>query len=101
MDRGRPRKPRLVHKEPKIKQFSPRGRLGRPGYSNIKYEEFEAIRLADYTGLGQAEAAKFMGISQQTFSRVLKNGRECLAEALIRGNIIRVNGGDFKIGRQV
>jgi predicted DNA-binding protein (UPF0251 family) len=100
MRKGRPTKPRLVRKEPKTRQFSPRGAIGRPGYAEIKYEELEAIRLADHTGLSQKECAANMGISQQTFSRVLKKGRTCLAEALIMGKIIRVNGGDFKLAQR-
>ncbi len=95
--RGRPRKTRIVQNEPRTKQFSPRGAIGRPSHKDIKYEEVEAIRLADFTGLSQAEAAKSMGISQQTFSRILRNGRKCLAEALVLGRIIKVQGGDFKI----
>ena len=94
---GRPIKTRLIRKKPPIRQFSPRGRIGRPGYNELKYEELEAIRLADFRGLKQAEAARYMGISQQTFSRVLRSGRKCLAEALVKGEIIKVQGGDFKI----
>jgi len=94
---GRPIKPRIVRKEPPVKQFSPRGRIGRPNHIELKYEEFEAIRLYDHTGLNQRDAAKFMGISQQTFSRILKNGRRMLAEALVNGKIINVAGGEFKI----
>ena len=94
---GRPIKARIVRTEPGTKQFSPRGRIGRPGYKALKFEEIEAIRLIDYMGLDQREAAKFMGISQQTFSRVLGKARKTLAEALINGEIIKVQGGDFKI----
>lgn len=97
---GRPRKPRTIKNEPRTRQFSPRGRIGRPGYAELKYEELEAIRLADYTGLKQRDAAGFMDISQQTFSRVLRNGRKRLAEALIQGKIIKVQGGDFKIEKR-
>lgn len=97
MTKGRPRKPRIIRKEPEICQFSPRGRIGRPGHRELKVEELEAIRLSDYVGLSQKEAAGFMGISQQTFSRVLNNARKGLAEALVRGKILKVKGGDFKI----
>jgi uncharacterized protein len=97
MNKGRPVKPRTIRKEPVIRQFSPRGRVGRPGYIDLKLEEFEAIRLADFVGHDQSSAAKKMRISQQTFSRVLKNARQRLAEALIRGDIIRISGGDFKV----
>lgn len=97
--RGRPKKIRIVQNEPKTWQFSPRGTIGRPGHKELKVEEVEAIRLAYFTGLKQAEAAKSMGISQQTFSRILASGRKRLAEALVLGRIIRVKGGDFKIGK--
>lgn len=97
MDKGRPKKPRIIRNEPKIRQFSPRGRIGRPGNIELKLEEFEAIRLADHTGLSQRDAARFMGISQQTFSRILKRARKSLAEALIRGDIIKVKGGSFRL----
>ena len=62
----------------------------------LKLEGFEAIRLSDHLGLDQREAAKFMGISQQTYSRVLKEARKCVAGALINGNIIRVKGGEYE-----
>ena len=95
--KGRPIKTRIVGREPQTRQFSPRGRVGRPGYKELKFEEVESIRLADYMGLDQREAAKLMGISQQTFSRVLKKARKALAEAVINGEIIKIRGGDFKI----
>lgn len=97
MTKGRPRKTRIIKKEPETRQFSPRGKRGRPGYIELKYEEYEAIRLADLIGLSQIEAAKRMNISQQTFSRVLRNARRCLAKALIRGLIIKIQGGSFKL----
>ncbi len=94
---GRPKKLRKVQNEPNTRQFSPRGNRGRPGYNELKIEELEAIRLSDHMGLKQAEAAKCMGVSQQTFSRVLRNARKGLAEALVLGRIIKVGGGVFKI----
>ena len=94
---GRPIKTRKVHKDPDTKQFSPRGHRGRPGYNELKIEEVEAIRLIDHMGLKQAEAAGSMGISQQTFSRVLRKARKSLGEALVLGRIIKVKGGVFKI----
>ena len=98
---GRPKKSRIVQKEPNTRQFSPRGQRGRPGYNQLKVEELEAIRLIDHMGLKQAEASKCMGISQQTFSRVLRNARKSLAEALVLGRIIKVNGGVHKIEKWV
>ena len=94
---GRPNKVRIIAKDPEIKQFSPRGRHGRPGHTGLKYDELEAIRLSDHVGLDQTEAAGFMGISQQTFSRILKSGRKSVAKALIKGDIIEINGGHYRL----
>ncbi|MFH1655501.1 MAG: DUF134 domain-containing protein [Candidatus Omnitrophota bacterium] len=95
--RGRPKKLRIVKKRPEIRQFSPRGKPGRPNEIELKIEEFEALRLADYEGQNQVEAADDMGISQQTFSRVLNKARRSLSEALVTGKIIRIQGGDYSL----
>lgn len=95
--RGRPKKYRIVRLDPKINQFSPRGRPGRPEEVQLNMDEFEAIRLADYLGLSQKEAAKSMHISQQTFSRIFKRARKTLANGLINGAIIKIQGGPYVI----
>lgn len=95
--RGRPKKYRLVRHDPKISQFSPRGRPGRPDEVNLTVDQYEAVRLADFMGIGQKEAAHSMRISQQTFSRILRGARKSLANALIRGAIIKIQGGSYVI----
>lgn len=92
MARGRPRKPRIIQKEPYIRRFSPRGAAGRPGYTDLSIDQYEALRLADFIGLSQKEAAASMKISQQTFSRVLKAARKALSEAIVLGRIITIKG---------
>jgi len=88
--RGRPKKPRNIQNEPVIRQFSPRGRRGRPDHVDLAIDEYEALRLADFIGLSQKDAATSMKISQQTYSRVLKRARRGLAEGLILGKIINI-----------
>ena len=95
--KGRPKKPRKVKNQPKILAFSPRGRPGRPDEINLKIEELEALRLADKEGLRQVEAAKQMGVSRQSFGRVLKKARKAVAEGLVIGKIIRVAGGSYQL----
>lgn len=93
--RGRPVKVKVIRKKPPISQFSPRGRVGRPGLTELKCEEFEALRLADHTGLDQKSAAEFMDISQQTFSRLLKSARKAVARAIVMGDTISIVGGKY------
>ncbi len=63
----------------------------------MSLEEFEAIKLSDYQGLDQAEAARQMDISRQTFGRILKQARYSLAEALVAGKRIVISGGCYKM----
>ena len=99
--RGRPRKYRIIKVDPKINQFSPRGKPGRPDEVEIKMEEFEALRLADYQNLSQKEAAKSMRISQQTFSRVLTRARNLIAKGITTGCAIRIQGGQYVISSRI
>jgi len=95
--RGRPKKYRIVRQDLKISQFSPRGRPGRPEQVDLTMDELEAIRLSDYMGLNQREAAKSMHISQQTYSRILKRAHKILASGLVHGATIKIQGGHYVI----
>ena len=95
--RGRPKKYRIIKVDPKISQFSPRGKPGRPDEVDLGLDEFEAIRLADFNGQKQVEAAKSMHISQQTFSRILKKAHKAIADGIVHGKIIRIQGGSYVI----
>ena len=53
-------------------------------------DEMEAIRLADYKGMYQEEAAKEMEISRPTFSRILNSARKKIATALLEGKAIEI-----------
>ena len=95
--RGRPKKYRIVRVDPRISQFSPRGKPGRPDEIELAMDEFEAIRLADFRGLEQEKAAESMHISQQTFSRILKRAHKTIADAIVQGKIIKIQGGHYVI----
>jgi predicted DNA-binding protein (UPF0251 family) len=59
----------------------------------LPLDEFEALRLADGDGLPQLEAARLMGISRQTFSRILVRARKTVATCLTQGMAVRIEGG--------
>ncbi len=61
----------------------------------LSVEEIESIRLKDLEGLEQEECAQKMHISRPTFHRVLGAAREKLADALINGKAIQIEGGNF------
>ena len=55
----------------------------------------EAIRLADLEGLYQEAAARRMGVSRQTFGRILEEAHRVVADALINGKALRIEGGQI------
>ena len=65
----------------------------------IRHEELEAIRLVDYLGTDQENAAECMGISRRSMSSDLKIGRRKIADAILHGKAIRIEGGDFVFRR--
>ncbi|MBN2805780.1 MAG: DUF134 domain-containing protein [Prolixibacteraceae bacterium] len=60
------------------------------------YEEFEAIRLADYEDLNQTDAAKKMNISRPTFTRLYDKARKKISKAFVEGKAIVIKGGTFE-----
>lgn len=66
----------------------------------LTLDEFEALRLADYDGLYQEAAALRMGVSRQTFGRIVESGRRKIADALVNGKALRVEGGRAVPGKE-
>jgi predicted DNA-binding protein (UPF0251 family) len=90
----RPRSPRIVGAQPVAPLFKPGGVRAR-SQVRLGDDEFEAIRLADLERMQQAQAARRMGVSRQTFGRVLGSARRKVAEALVHGRALRI---DFSPG---
>jgi uncharacterized protein len=63
----------------------------------LTLDEYEAMRLADFDQLYQEHAAGKMHISRQTFGRVVESAHHKIAEALIHGKAIIIEGGEVAI----
>jgi predicted DNA-binding protein (UPF0251 family) len=93
---SRPFKCRHIGCEPGISYFKPRGiPLSALQEVVLTVDEFEAIRLADLQGFYQEDAAKKMKISRQTFGNIIKSSHGKLADALINGKAIKIEGGVY------
>lgn len=91
---GRPVNCRSVKDLPKITCFRPDGVPCESLESVVlAVDEFEAIRLADSVGLYQVEAAERMNVSRQTFGRILESAHKKVAEALVEGKGLCIEGG--------
>ncbi|HAM98599.1 MAG TPA: hypothetical protein DCQ26_08290 [Marinilabiliales bacterium] len=81
---------RHIENIPNITYYKPVGiPLREMEEESLGLDEFEAIRLADFEGLYQEEAALRMKISRQTFGRILMLAHQKIASALIHGKAIR------------
>ena len=69
-------------------------------YVVLGLDEAEAIRLADLEGLYQEAAARSMGVSRQTFGRIIETARHKVANALLNGKALRIEGGEVTIAEQ-
>ena len=65
----------------------------------LPLDELEALRLADLNGQYQEQAAEQMKISRATFARIIEVARQKVADALINGKALRIEGGPVIIKR--
>ena len=92
----RPKKTRFVSAYPPLNAFVPRG-IPVSGEVTLPLEGLEAIRLSDFEGLDQDSAAGMMGVSRQTYGRILAAARSIVGEALVTGKVLQVAGGDYQV----
>jgi len=94
----RPRRIRRISFQPDVTYFKPAGvPMMHLKEITLSFDELEAIRLIDKEGMEQGKAGKKMKISQSTLSRLIREGRKKLANAIISGQAIKIQGGDFKM----
>jgi predicted DNA-binding protein (UPF0251 family) len=94
----RPRLCRRVKFLPETTYFKPAGiPLRKLEEVVLTVDEFEAVRLKDLEGLEQTEASDRMKISQPTFFRLLDSARKKIADAIVNGKAIKIEGGSYKI----
>lgn len=91
----RPKRHRMMNRPPAMKGLRPFGiPVNEIGTLTMLFEEYEALKLADYELLTQADAAQVMNISRPTFTRIYENARRIVARALAEGKAIEITGGN-------
>ncbi len=92
----RPRE-RLIQALPLASVFKPAGIPARHlEHVTLALDELEALRLVDLDGLSHEQAADSMGVSRQTVGRILEAGRRKVADALLNGKAVEIDGGPFR-----
>ncbi len=94
----RPRKWRKVCCLPDSNRFGP---LDSPADAvniiKMSVDEYETIRLIDLDRLTQEECAGQMNISRTTVQGIYDEARRKLAESLVNGNVLWIDGGEYQL----
>ena len=98
---SRPPRSRIVDMPMRTVYFKPSGKLPASAERvSLKFEELEALRLADLEGLSQSEASSGMGVSRHTFGRVLASARKKVGLSLVNNIPLVVTGGTNSCRRE-
>jgi len=95
---ARPRQCRRIGNCPNSSYFKPKGiAVSKSGEVILALDEFEAIRLADLEDLYHDQAAERMQVSRPTFGRIIGSARKKVAEALVHGKALKIEGGVYEM----
>jgi len=97
---SRPKRSRQITTPPLMEGFKP---FGIPMLQLepviLLYEEYEAVRLADYDRLTHEQSAERMKVSRPTFTRIYEQARQSIATAFIEGKALFIEGGNYHTDR--
>ena len=97
----RPQHCRRIGLLPEVTIFKPAGVPGRTLPEIVlTLDELEAVRLADLEGLYQEEAAIRMEVSRQTFGNIISSAHAKLADCIVHGKMLRIEGGSVMVMQQ-
>jgi len=94
----RPRKWRRVCCMPGNSRFGPLDTAA-SGHAAVTMtvDEYETVRLIDLDGYSQEECAEHMNVSRSTIQSIYNGARKKIAQAIVDGAILRIEGGDYQI----
>ena len=96
----RPFKNRCINAQPISVVYKPAGIPARElEWITLHLDEFETIRLLDHQGMDQEQAANQMGVSRPTVTRIYASARKKIADALVLGQAVCIEGGPVSRAR--
>ncbi|WP_244834978.1 NifB/NifX family molybdenum-iron cluster-binding protein [Clostridium sp. BJN0001] len=92
---ARPSKRRFVCRMPECQLFYPSEKSDSMIEILLSIEEYEAIRLIDYDGKTQADAASHMSVSRTTIQALYTEARKKISRFLVEGTLLKIEGGNY------
>lgn len=96
---SRPVKCRKICHFPVVQEFLPVTDAQDKEGIILTLDEYEAIRLIDKEGYDQEACSQFMQIARTSVQRIYENGRKKLADCIVDGRPLFIQGGDFRLCR--
>ena len=98
----RPKKWRKVCCLPENRNFGPLPGFGQSAPQAqqeviMTVDEYEAVRLIDLEGMTQEACAEKMRIARTTVQSIYAEARKKLADSLVNGKLLRIEGGDYEL----
>ena len=93
----RPKKCRRVCDYPQTLTFLPEDHKNREQVVILTVDEYETIRLIGKEGLSQEQCCDFMQVARTTIQQIYASARKKLADALVDGLPLRIEGGDYQL----
>lgn len=95
----RPRKCRKVCHFPQNLSLVPTGDVVEREAVILTVDEYETIRLIDHMGLSQEQCGHCMKVARTTVQQVYATARKKLAQVLVEGRPMRIEGGEYELCR--
>ncbi len=94
----RPRKWRKVCSMPDRSCFVPHGsEFDENACVLMSVDEYEAIRLIDYQGFKQEDAAEYMKVARSTIQQIYTDARKKIATSIVEARPLKIEGGDYQL----
>ena len=93
---ARPQRCRRICALPGHTRFAPEDGAD-AGSVVLALDEYEALRLMDHEGLTHGQCAEVMQVSRTTVTEIYASARRKLAEAIVEGRSLAIDGGSVKL----